>query len=138
MAYSMDDSWWSAPPQRYHQTAVISDIPSWLQSFSIYTAILVSADATTKEKGAGLAAHTCLMIQLSKDLIGLQWLKYDHMQVPGIAAAKGVRNCGEKNFPFMGCCLASQQLSTYYPLSTTASALREEPLQRSVTAGRME
>ena len=79
----------SSSSQRCWQTAIISDILSWLQAFSIYTAILVSADATTKEEAAGLAAHTYLIIQLSKDLRGLQWLKYDQSYQEW-AAAEGV------------------------------------------------
>ena len=39
----------SSSSQRRWQTAVISHILPWLQAFSIYTAILVSVDATTKE-----------------------------------------------------------------------------------------
>ena len=61
----------SSSSQQHRQTVVISDILSWLQTFSIYTAILVSADATTKDEAAGLAAHTYLIIQLSRDLTGL-------------------------------------------------------------------
>ena len=74
--------------------AVISDILSWLQAFSIYTAILVSADTTTKEEAAGLAAHTYLILQLSKDLKGPQWLKYDQSYREW-AAAKGIRKWGK-------------------------------------------
>ena len=90
----------SSYSQRRRQTAVISDILSWLRAFSIYTVILVTVDATTKEEAAGLAAHTYLIIQLSKDLKGLQWLKYDQSYWEW-AVAKTVRKWGEMNFPFM-------------------------------------
>jgi len=48
-------------------------ILQWLQACNIFTAILLSASETTKEESAGLAAHACLIIQLSQDL---QWLHY--------------------------------------------------------------
>jgi len=41
----------------------------------VFTAILISSDSTSKDEAAGLA-H--LIIQLSKDLGGAQWLRYDH------------------------------------------------------------
>ena len=37
-----------------HRQKNISDILTWLQAFGIFTAILVSSDATTKEEAAGL------------------------------------------------------------------------------------
>ena len=80
----------SSSSQRRQQSIVIQDILSWLQAFSIHTAILVSSDSTTKEEAAGLAAHNYLIIQLSKDLRGIQWLKYDQGYREW-AAAKGVR-----------------------------------------------
>ena len=38
---------------------------------------VTGCDATTKEQVAGLAAHQHLILQLSKDLRGKQWAKYD-------------------------------------------------------------
>ena len=67
---------------------MISDILSWLQAFSIYTAILVSADTTTKEEAAGLAAYKNLKLQLSKHFKGPRWPKYDQSYREW-AAAKG-------------------------------------------------
>ena len=61
-------------PRRSH---TISDIITWLQALSIITAILVSSEGTTREEAAGLAAHSYLIVQLSRDLFGFQWLKYD-------------------------------------------------------------
>ena len=61
----------SSNSQRRRQAKAISDILTWLQAFSIFTAVLVSSDSTTKEEAAGLAAHSYLIIQLSKDLSGL-------------------------------------------------------------------
>ena len=66
----------NATSQRCHQKNT-SDILTWLQAIGIFMAILISSDATTKEEAAGLAAHSVLIIQLSKDLSGPQWLKYD-------------------------------------------------------------
>jgi len=51
-----------------HKVKIISDILTWVQAFSIFMAILVSADSTSKDEAAGLVAHTHLIIQLSKDL----------------------------------------------------------------------
>ena len=80
----------SSNSQRRRQANAISDVLTWLQAFSIFTAILVSSDSTTKEEAAGLAAHSYLIIQLSKDLSGLMWHKYDQSYREW-AAAKGIR-----------------------------------------------
>ena len=100
--------------QKRRESKAISDIVSWLQAFSIFTAVLVSSDATSKEEAAGLAAHAYLIIQLSRDLNGLQWLKYDQSYREW-AAAKGIRKWGEMNFSIYGRCLASQQPSVHTP-----------------------
>ena len=55
------------------KSCTITDILTWLQAFSILTAILVSSENTTKEEASGRTAHSYLIIQLSKD----QQLKYD-------------------------------------------------------------
>ena len=52
--------------------------------------ILVSADSTSKDVAAGLAAHAHLIIQLLKDLGGAQWLCYYH-DFWEWAAVEGVR-----------------------------------------------
>ena len=96
----------------------ISDILTWLQAFAIFTAILVSSDATTKEEAAGLVAHSVLIMQLSKDLSGPQWLKFDQGYCEW-AAAKGIRKWGEMNFSIYGCCLAAQQSNMSYPLNSS-------------------
>jgi len=88
---------------------IISDILTWVQAFSVFVAILVSADSTSKDEAAGLAAHAHLIIQLSKDLGGAQWLSYDLDDFREWATAKGVQKWGELNFAIYGCCLASQQ-----------------------------
>ena len=120
----------SSSSQRRRQAAVISDILSWLQAFSIYTAILVSSETTTKEEAAGLAAHTYLILQLSKDLKGSQWLKYDQSYREW-AAAKGIRKWGEMNFSIYGRCLASQQTSTtYYPPSSMGKSLKRKAITK--------
>ena len=59
------------------RSRTITDILTWLQAFNILSAILVSSEDTTKEEAAGLAAHSYLIIQLSSDLSGSQWLKYN-------------------------------------------------------------
>ena len=111
----------SSTSQKRRQAKAISDIVSWLQVFSIFTAILVSSETTLKEEAAGLAAHIYLIIQLSKDLNGLQWLKYNQSYREW-AAAKGIRKWGELNFSIYGRCLASQQLqpsTSYIPSSNS-------------------
>ena len=115
----------SSNSQRRRQAKAISDILTWLQAFSIFTAVLVSSDSTTKEEAAGLAAHSYLIIQLSKDLSGLQWLKYDQSYREW-AAAKGIRKWGEMNFSIYGRCLASQHSSFYTPTDTSGLARKRK------------
>ena len=55
----------------------ITDLTSWLQTFTIYMEAMASADATSKKEMAGLLAHSFLITQLSKNLQGIQWLQYD-------------------------------------------------------------
>ena len=55
----------------------ITDLPTWIQAFSIYAAGLAAASSTTKEQVMGLMAHMFLMVQLSGDLGGNHWLQYD-------------------------------------------------------------
>ena len=88
------------------RSRTITDILTWLQAFSILSAILVSSEDTTKEEAAGLAAHSYLIIQLSRDLSGSQWLKYDQ-QFREWAVAKGIRRWGELNLTIYGRCLAA-------------------------------
>ena len=90
-------------PKRSH---TITNILTCLQTFSILTAMLVSSQDTTKEEAAGLAAHSYLIIQLSRDLSGSQWLKYDQ-QFQEWEAAKGIHRWGELNLTIYGCCLAA-------------------------------
>ena len=44
----------------------------------------------TKEEAAGRVAHSYLILQMSKDLQGSQWLQYDQ-NFREWAAAKGIR-----------------------------------------------
>jgi len=55
-----------------HKAKLISDILTWVQTFSIFIAILISSDSTSKDEAASLAAHVHLIINLSKDLGGAQ------------------------------------------------------------------
>ena len=95
---------------------------TWLQAFSIPTVILVSSESTTREEAAGLAAHSCLIIQLSRDLSGSQWLKY-YQQFQEWAAAKGIRRWAELNLPSM--VTAWRLIFQMAPLSITSSARSE-------------
>ena len=72
------------------QTKPINNILTRLHAFSIYMAALVSADTTSKEEAAGLAAYLHLIMQLAKDLGGSQWLAYDQ-HFREWAAASGVK-----------------------------------------------
>ena len=72
-------------------------------------AVMLSAQATLKEEGAGLAAHMHLILQLSRDLGGLQWLRYDQ-EFWEWAAAKGVKRWGELNLEIYSRCLSSKFL----------------------------
>jgi len=49
---------------------LISDILTWVEVFSVFIAILVSSDRTSKDEAAGLTTHVHLIIRLSKDLGG--------------------------------------------------------------------
>ena len=86
----------------------ITDILSWLQAYSVFSAILLSCEDTSTEEAAGLAAHSYLILQMSKDLQGPQWLTYDQ-SFREWAAAKNIRKWGELNFTIYGRCLATQQ-----------------------------
>ena len=86
----------------------ISDILTWTQAFAIYMAALASANTTSKEEVVGLMAHLHLINQLSKDMGGNRWLKYDH-DFREWAAAKGIRKWGELNLSLYGRCLSFQQ-----------------------------
>ena len=86
----------------------VNDILSWMQAYSRFMAVLLSVESTSKEEAAGLAAHMHLIIQLSKDLDGTQWLSYDR-DFRQWAAAKGVRKWGELNLTIYGRCLSMQK-----------------------------
>ena len=75
------------------QCAISNIIWSWLQAYSQYMAVMLSAETTSKEEAAGLAAHMHLILQLSRDLGGIQWLRYDQ-EFREWAAAKGVKRWG--------------------------------------------
>ena len=93
-----------SPVKSQKKTTAITDILSWVQAFSRFMAVLLSAEATTKEEAAGLAAHQHLILQLSKDLGGKQWAKYD-WEFREWAAAKNVRVWGDLNMAIYGRCL---------------------------------
>ena len=88
--------------------STISNIWSWLQAYSRYMAVMLSAETTSKEEAAGLAAHMHLILQLSRDLGGIQWLRYDQ-EFREWAAAKGVKRWGELNLAIYGRCLSLQK-----------------------------
>ena len=96
-----------APQGGHRKQSSINDIFTWLQAFAKFMAVMLSSSMTSKEEAAGLAAHMHLILQLSKDLGGLQWLKYDQ-EFREWAAAKGIRRWGELNMPIYGRCLSPQ------------------------------
>ena len=99
----------SVPDQKLRiSNRAIADIFTWLQAYNIFTAILLSAEDTTIEEAAGLVAHSYLILQISKDLQGSQWLQYD-LTFREWAAAKRIRKRGELSFSIYGRCLATQQ-----------------------------
>ena len=53
-------------PQR-NQRRQIKDILTWLEAYSRFMAVMLSAHGTSKEEAAGLAAHIHLILQLSRD-----------------------------------------------------------------------
>ena len=64
-------------------------------------AVPLLSGETSKEEAAGLAAHMHLILQLSKDLEGPQWLHYDQ-DFQQWAAAKKVKKWGELNLFIYG------------------------------------
>jgi len=97
-------------------------ILKWLQAFNIFMAVLLSCEDTSKEEAAGLAAHSFLIVQLSEDLQGPQWLHYDQ-NFREWAAAKGLRKWGELNLTIYGRCLATNHPSP--PLRPTIGSKRK-------------
>lgn len=83
--------------QRSCSSKSIPGIFQWLQAFSVFSAVLLSFDDTTKYEAAGLAAHTYIIIQMSKDLQGSQWYQYDQ-NFHEWGAAKGIRKWFKLNF----------------------------------------
>ena len=51
-----------SPVKSQKKTTGINDILSWVQAFSRFMAVLLAADATTKEKAADMAAHQHLIL----------------------------------------------------------------------------
>ena len=63
-------------------------------------AVILSAEATSKEEAAGLSAHQHVILQLYNDLGGNRWLKY-HTEYREWAAAKGICIWGSSTLPYM-------------------------------------
>ena len=68
---------------------------------------LVAADTTIKQESVGLTAHLHLILQLHKDLAGIQWLRY-YQDFREWAAPRGVRKWSELNLTTYGRCLSGQ------------------------------
>ena len=83
----------------------ILDIETWLQAFSIYAAALTAHSSTSKEESTGLLAHMYLVTQISRDLRGSQWYRYDK-EFREWAAAKNLRVWGTLNLAIYGRCLS--------------------------------
>ena len=94
-------------------------------------AVLLSCEETSKLEAAGPAAHSFLIVQLSKDLQGPQWLHYDQ-NLCEWAAAKELRKWGELNLTINGRCLA-----TSHPFSPPHHPTRERRKFQSVSVGMM-
>ena len=99
---------YKAPSRAQGKHMVIDNIMSWLTAFSRLMAVLLTAEATSKDEAAGLAAHQHVILQLHNDLGNNRWLKYD-VEYREWAAAKGVRVWGELNLPIYGRCLPQAQ-----------------------------
>ena len=114
-----------APQGGHRKQSAINNIFTWLQVFAKFMAVMLSSSMTSKEEAAGLAAHMYLILQLSKDLGGLQWLKYDQ-EFREWAAAKGIRRWGELNMPIYGRCLSPQHPPPASDGKDTSSQGRKE------------
>ena len=99
---------YKAPLRAQGKHIGINNYMSWLTAFSRLMAVLLTAEATTKDEAAGLAAHQHVILQVHNDLGSNRWLKYD-VEYREWAAAKGVRVWGELNLPIYGRCLPQAQ-----------------------------
>ena len=63
-------------------------------------AVILSAEAKSKEETAGLSAHQHVILQLYNDLGGNRSLKYD-TEYREWAAAKGIYVWGSSTLPYM-------------------------------------
>ena len=110
----------STPPAKTPRKSPspIRDLTSWLQAYSRFMTVLLSAPATTKEEAAGLVAHQHLVIQLAQDLGGRQWLVYDQ-EFREWAAAKFIKVWGELNLSIYGRCLSHPSTSSVDEASST-------------------
>ena len=67
----------------------IRNIMMWLTAYARFTAVILTAESTSKEEAAVLASHQHVILQLHNDLGGNQWMKYD-TKFREWAAAKGI------------------------------------------------
>ena len=70
-------------------------------------AVLLTAEETTKDEAAGLAAHQYVILQLHNDLGSNCWLQYDLKFRVG--SGQRVRVWGELNLPIYGRYLSQAQ-----------------------------
>ena len=103
-----DQIGYRAPSQAQGKLPVINNIMTRLTAFSRFMAVILSAEATSKEEAAGLSAHQHVILQLYNDLGGNRWLKYD-TEYREWAAAKGICIWGELNLAIYGRCLPQAQ-----------------------------
>ena len=57
-----------APSQAQGRHPIINNIMIWFVAFSRFMAVILTAEATSKEEAAGLAAHQHVILQLHYDL----------------------------------------------------------------------
>ena len=106
----------------------ITDLQSWVQTFSVYAVTLGGARSISYEQSVGLWAHQHLIVQLYKDLGATQAIKYDQ-DFREWVAAKGIKKWGDLNLPIYGRCLSIQQKSAYPTpavLAPSSARLRRE------------
>lgn len=90
------------------KSPVINNIVMWLTAYARFMAVILSAENTSKEEAAGLAAHQHVVLQLHNDLGGNRWMRYD-TEFREWAAAKGIHVWGELNLAIYGRCLPQAQ-----------------------------
>ena len=103
----------------------ITDLGTWVQVFAAYAATVISDKSTTTAEATGLMALMYLSTQISQDLKGTKWYRYDK-EFRAWAAATQTRVWGTLNVSIYGRCLTgpSVQVDTSAAKGTSSKSTR--------------